>query len=127
MRSLRLAIFGESPCELCTAACCKRHGPEYAVLLRGDEVRRFAAFSIEVPVQSERGNGVTVVVERVLPYNDEGRCQFLDCDDRCTIYDDRPSACRQFQCVSAFNRDGVGRDGPFLAANPKVRALLESL
>lgn len=119
---VRLAILGASPCHLCTAACCKQNGHAYAAILRGAEVRKFAAFSIDVPFQAEHG----VVIERVLPYV-EGRCQFLDEQDRCRIYEDRPAACRAFECVPHFNRDGVGRHGTFLLRNPRVREILQSL
>ena len=122
MRTLRLAILGDSPCHLCIAACCKQNGHAYAALLRGDEVRRFAPFAMDVPIQSERG----VIFERVLPYRD-GRCQFLGNDDRCTIYDDRPVSCRIFQCAGQFNRDGIDGHGEFLRRNPRVLTLLEFL
>jgi Fe-S-cluster containining protein len=92
-------------------------------VLRGDEVRRFAPFAVDVPMREASGR---VVFERVLPYV-EGRCQFLGEDDRCTIYDDRPGACRAFQCVSAFNAEGMGRDGMFLRRNPGVREMLEGM
>jgi Fe-S-cluster containining protein len=117
--TLRLAILGNSPCGLCTAACCKQNGHEYAAILRGDEVRKFAAFGIDVPIR----DGERVVTERVLPYVD-GRCQFLGEDDRCTIYDDRPGACRAFECVEHFNQRGVGAHGSFLHRN---RAVLKTL
>lgn len=120
---LRLAILGDSPCDLCTAACCKQNGHAYAALLEGDETRKFAPFAIDVPLETAAG---ALAFERVLPYV-EGRCQFLGDDDRCAIYDDRPHACRRFQCVIAFNADGVGRHGTFLQRNPRVRAMLESL
>jgi Fe-S-cluster containining protein len=119
-RRIRLAVVGESPCHLCHAACCKQKGHEYAVLLRGDEVRRFAAFAVQVPVEAEG----TRVVEWVLPYR-AGRCQFLDGGDRCLIYEDRPGACREFQCSGAFNAQGVGRHGRFLDLNPEVARILE--
>ena len=122
MVSIRLAIVGSSPCHLCTAACCKQNGHDYAAILRGEEVRRFAAYSIEVPFQSDGA----VVVERVLPYVG-GRCQFLDEEDRCRIYEDRPGACRAFECVPQFNAEGVGRHGVFLQRNARVREMLESL
>jgi Fe-S-cluster containining protein len=122
MISIRLAVVGQSPCHLCTAACCKQNGHEYAAVLRNAEVRKFAAFAIDVPFHSDG----RVVVERVLPYV-EGRCQFLDDEDRCRIYDDRPGACREFECVPYFNRDGVGRHGVFLQRNPRVREMLERL
>lgn len=122
MNRLRLAILGESPCDQCFAACCKQNGHDFAVLLQGDEVRRFSAFSIDVHI----ARGEQLIPERVLPYRD-GRCQFLGQDDRCTIYDDRPAACRTFQCVNDFNREGIGRHGRFLRLNARVQALLEAL
>jgi hypothetical protein len=121
-KRLRLAILGNSPCHLCTAACCKQNGHEYAALLQGDEIRKFAAFSAEVPIDA----GGRVVVERVLPYVN-GRCQFLGEDDRCTIYPDRPQACRAFSCIDHFNAEGIGAHGPFLVRNAPVLRLLEEL
>jgi Fe-S-cluster containining protein len=121
-RRVRVAIVGASPCGACAANCCKQNGHEFAVLLRGDEVRRFAAFSTHVRIERAPGDLVT---ERVLPYAD-GRCQFLGPDDRCTIYEDRPASCREFECARYFNAGGVGRHGRFLELNPDVRARLES-
>jgi Fe-S-cluster containining protein len=65
-----------------------------------------------------------VTTERVLPYRD-GRCQFLDADDRCTIYDDRPVNCRRFECAPGFHHDG--NHSEFLRRNPDVLAMLETL
>jgi Fe-S-cluster containining protein len=123
MRRIRIAIFGDSPCDGCVAACCKQNGHAYAAVLRGEEVRRFAPFAVDVPI--ERADG-RVVFERVLPYVN-GRCQFLGDDERCTIYEDRPGACRAFQCVGAFNAEGLGMHGMFLERNPRVRVMLEML
>ena len=122
-RVVRIAIVGESPCDLCTAACCRQNGHEYAALLQGEEVRRFAPFSADARIDAGGGR---VVVEKVLPYVN-GRCQFLGAGDRCTIYEDRPAACRAFQCVAHFNRDGIGAHGEFLRRNPPVLNLLNSL
>jgi Fe-S-cluster containining protein len=122
-RRLRLALLGASPCDQCTAACCKQNGHAYAALLQDDEIRKFAAFAIDVPISSA---AAALTFERVLPYVD-GRCRFLGDDDRCTIYDDRPRACRQFQCVTSYNADGVGRHGVFLQRNPRVRGMLDAL
>ena len=117
--SIRIAIVGASPCDRCVAACCKQNGHDYAALLRGDEVRKFAAYSTRVSIR----DGERVVVEHALPYAD-GRCQFLGQDDRCTIYEDRPNACRAFQCIEHFNVRG---HGVFLQRNPKVREMLDVL
>ncbi len=122
---LRLAILGDSPCDLCTAACCRQNGHAYAVLLVGEqERRRFAAFSVDVPVEQ----GGRVSLERVLPYRD-GRCAFLGEDDRCTIYEDRPRSCREFQCVTGYHLGGgaVGWHGPFLERNRAVLEMLQTL
>jgi len=123
-RRVRLAILGDSPCDLCTAACCKQNGHAYAARLEGDEIRKFAAFAIDVPITRDDDDRLTY--ERVLPYV-AGRCRFLGDDDRCTIYDDRPRACRRFQCVNQYNADGVGRHGVFLQRNPRVREILDEL
>jgi Fe-S-cluster containining protein len=120
---VRLAILGDSPCDLCDAACCRQNGHAYAARIEGDEIRKFAAFAIDVPITDDDGR---LRFERVLPYVN-GRCQFLDSDERCAIYDDRPRACRQFQCVAHYNAEGVGRHGVFLQRNPRVRAMLDEL
>jgi Fe-S-cluster containining protein len=94
------------------------------VLLRGDdERRRFAAFAVDVTM---RDAGNRVLVERVLPYR-EGRCQFLGDDDRCTIYEDRPQSCREFECAPFYNARGIGRHARFLELNPRVERLLSEL
>ena len=122
MRHLRLAILGESPCQQCHANCCKQNGHEYAVLLEGHERRRFAAYSVEARFD----DGGAPRVERVLPYV-RGRCQFLDWNDRCTIYEDRPMNCRRFQCIPSYNQKGLGKHGEFLQRNSDVLSLLETL
>ena len=119
MPRLRIAIVGQSPCQLCHAACCKQNGHAYAAILSGDEIRKFAAFSVDARI-ADAGR---IVIEKVLAYRD-GRCQFLGEDDRCTIYADRPAACRAFQCINAF--DPRGHD-TFLQRNPRVLNLLETL
>jgi Fe-S-cluster containining protein len=124
LKRIRIHILGASPCDRCFAACCKQNGHEFAAILQGDdERRRFAAFSVDVTFA--RGDG-SIAAERVLPYVG-GRCQFLADGDRCTIYDDRPRACRQFECAPQFNRDGLGRHGKFLSRNPRVLRILESM
>jgi|GEM_PF-2370780 len=107
-----------SPCHRCYAACCRQNGHEFAALLSGDERRRFAAFSEAVTIRDNNA----LVVERVLPYID-GKCQFLGDDNRCTIYEDRPAACRAFECAPALDAHGAGQHGIFLKRNPRVLTL----
>jgi Fe-S-cluster containining protein len=122
MPRLRIAILGSSPCGGCTSACCRQNGHDYAALLAGEEVRRFAAYAIQVRVDA----GDRVVVESVLPYVD-GRCIFLGDDGDCLVYEDRPAACRAFECVRAFNREGIGQHQRFLQLNPTVLQMLHDL
>jgi Fe-S-cluster containining protein len=116
---LELVGTGVSPCGRCFAACCRQNGHAYAVLLEGEERRRFALWAVDVRI--ERDGAVTV--EKVLPYA-QGRCVFLGDDDRCTIYEARPAACRRFECAPELDRHGPGRHGRFLELNPRVLALL---
>ena len=120
---LRIAILGASPCGQCVAACCKQNGHEFAALLEEDERAKFGPFAQMVSLRRSDG---ALVSEFVLPYRD-GRCQFLSEDDRCTIYDDRPRACRTFECAPKFNAQGVGRHDSFLDQNPRVLQLLQLL
>jgi Fe-S-cluster containining protein len=85
-----------------------------------DKHRRFAPFCVEVRVDA----GACVTTERVLPYRD-GRCQFLDEDDRCTIYEDRPINCRKFECAPGFSSRGA--HSRFLERNPAVLEMLKAL
>lgn len=108
-----------SPCHRCFAACCKQNGHEFAALLQGNEVRKFAAFAQRVTIRQDD----SLRVEHVLPYV-AGKCQFLGEDDLCTIYEDRPATCRAFECAPHFDRDGLGQHGEFLVRNPRVLAIL---
>ena len=124
MPRLRIAIVGQSPCDGCGAHCCRQIGHEYAVLLEGDERRKFAPYAIEVTI----GEGPSARLERVLPYID-GRCRFLDADNRCLIYEDRPQNCRRFQCISGYHLGGsdIRAHSLFLQRNHDVLRRLEEL
>ena len=116
MRTVRIAIIGPSPCDACDAACCKQSAWGYAALLQSDdERRRFGPWSATTLLDD--ADGVTRTVQ-VIGYRD-GRCPFLGSDDRCSIYDDRPLSCRQFECTRRF-----GNDASFFDANARVRELL---
>ncbi|CAN5547628.1 hypothetical protein BH09PLA1_BH09PLA1_35210 [soil metagenome] len=119
--NVRIAIIGASPCDQCMAACCKQNGHGYAALLDEAERARFAPFAEAVALRRSDGS---LASELVLPYRN-GRCQFLGEDDRCTIYDDRPRACRAFECAPKFNAHGIDRHDRFLDRNPRVLELLK--
>lgn len=116
-RTIRIAILGPSPCDRCDAACCKQGAWPYAVLLQSEEERRrFGPWSESVLLNDHDGRRTAFVIA----YRD-GRCPFLGADDRCTIYDTRPTSCRQFECTRRF-----GVDATFFNANPGVRQMLEA-
>ncbi|MDB5328214.1 MAG: YkgJ family cysteine cluster protein [Phycisphaerales bacterium] len=118
-RTVRIAIVGPSPCEQCNAACCKQSAWPYAVLLQDeDERRRFRPWSTTTLLADADGETKSV---QVIGYR-EGRCPFLGEDDRCTVYEDRPLSCRQFECTRRF-----GQDETFFDRNPAVRTLLVGL
>lgn len=121
--TIRIAILGASPCDRCVAACCKQNGHDYAAILAEDELARFRPFSQSVALRRSDG---TLASEFVLPYR-EGRCQFLGDDDRCAVYEDRPRACRAFECAPKFNANGIGCHDLFLDRNPRVLKLLKSM
>ena len=121
--SIRIAIIGASPCDRCVAACCKQNGHEFAAILAADELPRFRPFAQSVALLGSDGS---LASEFVLPYR-EGRCQFLGDDDRCTIYEDRPRACRAFECAPKFNARGIDQHDLFLERNPRVLQLLNSM
>lgn len=118
-RTIRIAIIGPSPCDQCDAACCKQSAWPFAVLLQDENERcRFRPWSTTTLLNDSDGKTRTV---QVIGYQN-GRCPFLGGDDRCTIYEDRPLSCRQFECTRR-----LGRDETFFAANPRVRRLLVSM
>jgi Fe-S-cluster containining protein len=123
-RRLRIAAVGASPCGACDAACCRQTATEFAVLLQTDvERQRFAPWAITLPIRDDDGN---LRHERVIAYRD-GRCPFLGEDHRCTIYEDRPLGCREFDCTRYYRTSPGRSHGMFLQRNPRVAMLLESL
>jgi hypothetical protein len=73
--------------EVCQAQCCRRSG--YSVELEPDEVGRFR--SVPHPTRL----GVTLLAKK-----DDGlSCYYLgDAFGTCTIYERRPTMCRQWHC-----------------------------
>jgi hypothetical protein len=78
------------PCGECNA-CCR--SPKMLVDLMPDELSRFpeAVPAAEIDTVSERSSGY------ILPKNADGSCAKL-VDGKCSIYADRPSACRSYDC-----------------------------
>jgi uncharacterized protein len=82
-------VFAKTDCAAC-AACCRTISP---ILYRHDIVRlarglkmkleQFAAEYLEIDSDDD-------YVFKCMP------CRFLGSDNRCSVYDDRPTACREY-------------------------------
>ena len=109
---LQRALQGEAdadvPCDGCTA-CCR--SSQFVPVL-ADEADARAAIPAELlfPMPGRTDAGL-------LGYTDEGHCPML-VEDRCTIYEHRPRACRVYDC-RAFAATGVDPDAD---AQPDIAA-----
>ena len=68
------------PCADCQAACCTQQG-SIAISLQPEELNSY---------EHDNDQQITMV---------NGRCYYLNEDNRCSIYDKRPQICRSFNCV----------------------------
>lgn len=87
------------PCGECTA-CCRSN--EY-IVLQADEVERFDGVVINP-------DGEPSI--QTLP---DGRCPYLDEEKGCTIYDERPQNCRNFDCRTMLFCRTLPGDRPLIA------------
>jgi hypothetical protein len=100
------------PCGTGTACCRSSQFVEVAP----DEDRAQAAIPPALLVPSPTAAG-----HLVLGYDERGRCPMLG-DDGCTIYPDRPRACRRYDC-RGFAATGLypAADGPQAAVGARAR------
>ena len=104
------------PYNRCTGACCRRGstGHEFATwLLESAEIERF------------RTTAKLTAEGWVIPFDDYRDCVFLK-NDRCSIYEERPVACRAFNCLAGYEAHGPGRHTFFLQDNPNVLRLVRA-
>lgn len=87
--ALHEKAFEQIDCLKC-ARCCKSYSPRF----KGPDIKR-----ISKVLQLKE----SALIERYLRYDEEGDyvavaapCPFLGSDNRCSIYEDRPSDCRRF-------------------------------
>jgi Fe-S-cluster containining protein len=106
---LRAAVRGERdadvPCDGCTA-CCRS---SQFVHIAPDETDTLAAVPVALRFPAPglpRGHVV-------LGYDERGHCPML-VDDRCSIYEARPRACRTYDC-RVFAASGVAPDASAIA------------
>ncbi|HLA60404.1 MAG TPA: YkgJ family cysteine cluster protein [Puia sp.] len=81
--------FEKIDCLKC-ARCCKGYSPRF----KGPDIKR---------ISKVKGMKESAFIEKYLAYDDEGDyvavstpCPFLETDNKCSVYEDRPSDCRRF-------------------------------
>ncbi len=92
------------PCGGCTA-CCRSH---QFVHVDADETDTLAHIPEALLFPAPGGSPGS----RVLGYDADGRCPML-VDDRCSIYEHRPRACRTYDC-RVFAATGLRADQPLI-------------
>lgn len=104
-RAQRLPTVGaDVPCGSCTG-CCRA---SYFIHIRPDEQAALARIprALLFPAPGLPAGHV------LMGYDAQGRCPML-VEDRCTIYEDRPQTCRDFDCrVFAATGIALDEEGP---------------
>ena len=93
-------VVSEKLCEGCPAICCKTLAMEIGRPVNRVEVEelkwQLRFDTVKVYIHNRRWHQLV-----------EGRCMYLDKDDRCTVYEERPDKCRK------HNPTDCERYGPF--------------
>jgi Fe-S-cluster containining protein len=102
------------------------HSTHRSLLQEGHFRARVATWLLE-SVEIERFRGVAKLTESdgwAIPFDHNGDCVFLK-NDRCSIYEERPVACRTFNCLAGYEAHGPGRHSFFLQDSPDVLRLAQ--
>lgn len=106
LASIRDDAPADVPCDGCTA-CCRS---AQFILVTPDDTAALAHIpaALLVPAPGLPGH-------RVLGYDERGHCPML-IDDRCSIYEHRPTACRTYDCrIFAATGVDAGAERPLVA------------
>lgn len=99
------------PCARCTGVCCTTQaGWRFVTLTKREQ--KLPLFQGQLAVHPPTGL-------KGFWFLQSGRCPYLGPQGRCSIYQNRPFNCRNFDC----RKPGVGR---FLELNPLVKSLILS-
>lgn len=122
-RQKSLKAMTDPPCDGCTGVCCKSPVHKFAVILQPEEQDNYEHVWLDEDGNSIKAGG-TAPFNPVIPYKD-GKCIYLGSDNRCTIYERRPTLCREFSCLSGYRKHGDKGHGFFLEDHPEVVELIE--
>lgn len=106
------SLPGPPPCARCRGYCCKSDQP-FIVRLLPEEAGKYHAAAYD----DKEGTHALPTVD--------GRCVYLDDNDRCRVYADRPQRCREFSCLAGYAACG-GRHSFLLEDHPDLVELLEA-
>ena len=85
----------QSLCEKCDAKCCRCHS---SILISQDEdTTRLDELGADII--DDKGFGLVIACQ-------DNVCQFLK-DNKCSIYEDRPWACIEFDCRDPRRQDSI--------------------
>jgi hypothetical protein len=85
------------PCEMC-GRCCRQPN----IIIRPEEVDRIS-FASKIPLHEFISGYIVRTTDGRLLFSKTDPCAFLDTDNRCRIWKDRPEICRDFPyAVSMF-------------------------
>lgn len=95
VQSIADAVFAQIDCTTC-ASCCR--SPQITV--DRDDIERLAA---RVGVSAREFSRLYLIREGKNRYFASAPCPFLTEDNTCSVYEDRPQACRDFPYLHAKN------------------------
>ena len=84
--------IGKPPCGSCSLCCHE------TVVLHEEEGDKLESYKTRIIPSPETGELVTALMQKP----NSNACVYLSKDDGCTIYENRPSACRLFDCRLAW-------------------------
>lgn len=107
-------VLPDPPCSHCTAECCRRFRTVCLTDEEGKAGKYKDTFETEQGVRGSRFHMEIL----------NNRCGYLQDDNRCGIYEDRPLACRNWTCLWGFGKYGGLDHSSFLISNPQVADLI---
>jgi hypothetical protein len=101
---VQLRVIGPQPdCSQCIGLCC---GKAISKIYLYPE-----QFQTDVWVVEQGRWYEDETEQKFLAYKGDGSCVYLSKENRCTIYEQRPEVCRQFNCLRSTIADGLVESG----------------
>lgn len=93
--------FEKVDCTGCPASCCRS---ELVALIEGDDINDYPlAIKADARTKAFLMSALPSAIGWLLPHNSDGACVYLQ-DNKCSIYEKRPTMCRSFSCIGWVTR-----------------------